>query len=145
MGLCLQLDMASQGNTCEEAVENLSEAVQLYLSAPCSSLKEPPFDVVMHLQSKPGCRQMDFAAAIVLPLVCEPLLSKFTNTPASWSFRNLRFRLEAAGFDHVFQLGSHAKFVCEETPRRACILPHYKELSASVVQSIFRQAEVSFT
>ncbi len=60
------------------------------------------------------------------------------------SFRKLRFKLEAAGFDEVKQLGNHAKFVKRSKSEiLTAILPHYQQLSASIVRSVLRQAKIS--
>ena len=61
------------------------------------------------------------------------------------SFRRIRFKLEAAGFDEVKQLGNHAKFVKREAGQniRTAILPHYTDISASTLRSILRQAGLS--
>ncbi len=60
------------------------------------------------------------------------------------SFRRIRFKLEAAGFDEVKQLGNHAKFIKREQGKiRTAILPHYTEISASTLRSILKQAEIS--
>ena len=37
---CLEIDVASQGETEEEALANLREALELYFEAPCST--RPP-------------------------------------------------------------------------------------------------------
>ena len=41
--LCLELDVASQGDSVEEARENLQEAVALYLEAVCEDDDEKDF------------------------------------------------------------------------------------------------------
>lgn len=37
---CIEIDVASQGNTEEEALQNLQEAVKLFFQAPCSSKRK---------------------------------------------------------------------------------------------------------
>lgn len=60
------------------------------------------------------------------------------------SFRVLRFKLEAAGFDEVKQLGNHAKFIRRQGANlQTAILPHYKEICPSVVRSILVQSGLS--
>ncbi len=59
-------------------------------------------------------------------------------------FRQVRFKLEAAGFRGINQRPNHAKFIKQDNDIiRTAILPHYTELSASVVDSILRQAGLS--
>lgn len=60
------------------------------------------------------------------------------------TFRKIRFKLEAAGFDEVKQLGNHAKFVKRVDEKiYTAILPHYREISASILRSVLRQAQIS--
>ncbi len=64
--------------------------------------------------------------------------------PLSLSFRRVRFKLEAAGFDEVKQLGNHAKFVRRSGDEiRTAILPHYTEISSSTLRSILAQAGIN--
>lgn len=64
--------------------------------------------------------------------------------PQNMSFRQIRFKLEAAGFCEVKQLGNHAKFVRREAGKvRSAILPHYREISASVLASVLIQSGLS--
>lgn len=64
--------------------------------------------------------------------------------PEKLSFRKIRFKLEAAGFDEVKQLGNHAKFVCRSNGKiRTAVLPHYTEISSSTLRSILKQAGLS--
>lgn len=59
------------------------------------------------------------------------------------TFRQIRFKLEAAGFDEVKQLGNHAKFVRRRGDRiDTAILPHYTDISASVLQSVLVQSSI---
>ncbi|MBX9724534.1 MAG: type II toxin-antitoxin system HicA family toxin [Candidatus Obscuribacterales bacterium] len=63
--------------------------------------------------------------------------------PTALSFRRIRFKLEAAGFDEVKQLGNHAKFVRRNGSEiRTAILPHYTEISSSTLRSILTQAGI---
>ncbi|MBX9687426.1 MAG: type II toxin-antitoxin system HicA family toxin [Candidatus Obscuribacterales bacterium] len=60
------------------------------------------------------------------------------------SFRRIRFKLEAAGFDEVRQLGNHAKFVKRRGPEIwTAVIPHYTEISASTLRSIIQQSGLS--
>lgn len=60
--------------------------------------------------------------------------------PPYMTFRRVRFKLEAAGFGEIKQLGNHAKFVKREGDQiKTAILPHYTQLSASTVASIIKQ------
>lgn len=60
------------------------------------------------------------------------------------SYREVKRKLEAAGFQVVSQKGSHVKFA-KETPegRRTAIVPHYKEITIGTISSILRQAGLS--
>ena len=58
-------------------------------------------------------------------------------------FRLVRLRLEALGFRGIVQTANHAKFVKTAGGHtQTAILPHYQELTVSVIRSIARQAEV---
>lgn len=60
------------------------------------------------------------------------------------SFRRLRFKLEAAGFDEVRQLGNHAKFIKRSAEGVfTAVIPHYTEISASTLASILKQSGLS--
>jgi hypothetical protein len=60
------------------------------------------------------------------------------------SFRQVRLKLQNLGFRGIAQSSNHAKFIKEEGDSiRTAILPHYTELSVSVIASILRQAGVS--
>ncbi len=60
------------------------------------------------------------------------------------TFRQVRFKLEAAGFRGISQKGNHAKFIKTEGDRvRTAILPHYTELTVSVIESILLQSGIS--
>lgn len=57
------------------------------------------------------------------------------------SFRAVRLRLETLGFRGISQTTNHAKFIKEQGGNvRTAILPHYTELTVSVLKSIARQA-----
>jgi len=61
--------------------------------------------------------------------------------PGKLSFRKVRFKLEAAGFNEIKQLNNHAKFVKRERDKiSTVIMPHYTEISPSVLRSIIKQA-----
>ena len=54
-------------------------------------------------------------------------------------FREVKRRLEAAGFVQVSQKGSHAKFV---KGARTVIVPSHHEVTAGVLRSVLRQASL---
>ena len=59
-------------------------------------------------------------------------------------FREVKRKLERAGFDEVSQTGSHVKFAkttAEGT--RAATVPKHKEVAAGTLRSILRQAGLS--
>lgn len=59
----------------------------------------------------------------------------------NFTFREIRFKLETAGFIEVWQLGNHAKFVKRNSNEIRCvILPHYVDIAAGTLSSIIRQA-----
>lgn len=103
--------IASQGNTAEEAGANLMEALALHADYPNAT----------NLTVRPG--QAD-----------EGDFTKLT-------FRQIRFKLENAGFTEVRQLGNHAKFVRRDDSQIAtAVMPHYIEIASSVLASIVRQS-----
>jgi predicted RNase H-like HicB family nuclease len=54
---CLEIDVASQGETIEQALGNLREALELRLEGeplPASSMKEPPLIAQLELELKPS-------------------------------------------------------------------------------------------
>lgn len=57
------------------------------------------------------------------------------------SYREIKRKLEAAGFELVSQKGSHVKFA-KDTPegKRTTIVPRYKEVTIGTIGSILRQA-----
>ena len=60
------------------------------------------------------------------------------------SYREIKRKLEAAGFEIVSQKGSHVKFA-KDTPegKRTTIVPRYKEVTIGTIGSILRQAGLS--
>ena len=59
-------------------------------------------------------------------------------------FREVKRKLEAAGFVEHSQSGSHVKFVRQTGASVAiAIVPHHREVSVGVLRSILRQAEMS--
>lgn len=61
------------------------------------------------------------------------------------SFREVRRRLEAAGFQAHSQRGSHLKFVKETLEGiRVVIVPVHKEIAVGTLRSILRQAGLSW-
>jgi predicted RNA binding protein YcfA (HicA-like mRNA interferase family) len=60
------------------------------------------------------------------------------------SFRRVRLKLQNLGFRGIAQSSNHAKFIKEDGDSiRTAILPHYTELTVSVIASILRQAGIS--
>lgn len=59
-------------------------------------------------------------------------------------FREVKRKLEAAGFSEASQTGSHIKFarVTDEGVRTA-IVPKHREIAAGTLRSILRQAGLS--
>ncbi|MCZ8067467.1 MAG: type II toxin-antitoxin system HicA family toxin [Microcystis sp.] len=57
------------------------------------------------------------------------------------SYREIKRKLEAAGFEVISQKGSHVKFA-KDTPegKRTTIVPCYKEVTIGTIASILRQA-----
>jgi predicted RNase H-like HicB family nuclease/predicted RNA binding protein YcfA (HicA-like mRNA interferase family) len=146
----IEIDVASQGNDAQEAIDNLQEALTLHFTAPVSSrpgaFAGSAAEAMLRL---PGAKLIELRNAQWQvedpPQVCGDttvIAKKFFATRIS--FRKVRFKLEAAGFDGIKQLGNHAKFVKRESGKIAtAVLPHYQELSASVVFSILRQSGLS--
>lgn len=59
-------------------------------------------------------------------------------------FREVKRRLEAAGFVQVSQKGSHLKFALHtESGTRTAIIPQHKEIQVGTLRSILRQAGIS--
>ena len=59
-------------------------------------------------------------------------------------FREVKRRLEAAGFSQIGQKGSHVKFV-KQTDEGICtaIVPNHREVAIGTLRSILRQAGLS--
>ena len=59
-------------------------------------------------------------------------------------YREVKRRLEAAGFAEHSQKGSHVKFVRDDDDgRRTVIVPHHAEVKIGTLRSILRQAGLS--
>ncbi|MEH2425751.1 MAG: type II toxin-antitoxin system HicA family toxin [Nostoc sp.] len=59
-------------------------------------------------------------------------------------YREVKRRLEAAGFGEVSQKGSHVKFAkFTNQGIRTVIVPHYREITIGTLGSILRQAGIS--
>ena len=60
------------------------------------------------------------------------------------SFREVKRKLEAAGFFEVAQSGSHMKFAkTSSVGTKTAIVPKHREIAAGTVRSILRQAGIS--
>jgi predicted RNA binding protein YcfA (HicA-like mRNA interferase family) len=60
------------------------------------------------------------------------------------SFREVKRRLEAAGFVEVSSKGSHVKFIQQGTDgTRVAIVPRHREVAVGTLRSILRQAGLS--
>ena len=58
-------------------------------------------------------------------------------------FREVKRRLEAAGFSQVSQEGSHVKFAREtEMGTRTAVVPNHREVTVGTLRSILRQAGI---
>jgi predicted RNA binding protein YcfA (HicA-like mRNA interferase family) len=59
-------------------------------------------------------------------------------------FREVKRKLEAAGFIEARQTGSHTKFAkTSEAGARTAIVPKHREIAAGTLRSILRQAGIS--
>ena len=59
-------------------------------------------------------------------------------------YREVKRRLEAAGFGEVSQKGSHVKFAkSTDEGTRTAIVPHHREITIGTLGSILRQAGIS--
>ena len=59
-------------------------------------------------------------------------------------FREVKRKLEAAGFIEVGQTGSHTKFAkTSEAGTRTAIVPKHREIAAGTLRSILRQVGIS--
>ena len=60
------------------------------------------------------------------------------------SFREVKRKLEAAGFVEIVRKGSHVKFIKEtEGGKRVVIVPCHSEIALGTLRSILRQAGLS--
>lgn len=59
-------------------------------------------------------------------------------------FREVKRKLEAAGFEKVSQKGSHVKFAkVTDEGTRTTVVPHKREITIGTINSILRQAGIS--
>ena len=59
-------------------------------------------------------------------------------------YREVRRKLEAAGFQQVSQRGSYVKFVNDSSETtRIAIVPRHREIAIGTLRSIMRQAGIS--
>lgn len=59
-------------------------------------------------------------------------------------FREVKRKLEAAGFSQASQKGSHVKFIKRtEQGIRTAIVPQHREIQTGTLRSILRQAGIS--
>jgi predicted RNA binding protein YcfA (HicA-like mRNA interferase family) len=59
------------------------------------------------------------------------------------SFREVKRRLESAGFAEVSQRGSHVKFTKLSADQvETAIVPHYAEIPVGTLRSILRQSHI---
>lgn len=59
-------------------------------------------------------------------------------------YREVKRKLEAAGFIEVGQRGSHVKFAKQtDEGRRTAIVPRHREIAVGTLHSILRQAGLS--
>ncbi len=62
------------------------------------------------------------------------------------SFREVRRRLEAAGFAEVSNKGSHVKYArTRDGETRTAIVPRHREITVGTLASILRQAGITAT
>lgn len=60
------------------------------------------------------------------------------------SYREVKRKLEAAGFEIISQKGSHVKFIKSEAGQiRTAIVPNHKEIAIGTLRSILRQAGIA--
>jgi predicted RNA binding protein YcfA (HicA-like mRNA interferase family) len=60
------------------------------------------------------------------------------------SYREVKRKLEAAGFVEVSQKGSHVKFAkSTDEGTRTAIVPRHREITIGTIASILRQAGIS--
>ena len=59
-------------------------------------------------------------------------------------YREVKRKLEAAGFEIVSQKGSHVKFIKVASDQtRTAIVPNHKEIAIGTLRSILRQAGIT--
>lgn len=59
-------------------------------------------------------------------------------------YRDIKRKLQAAGFEEVSQKGSHVKFAkSSDEGTRTAIVPRYREITIGTLGSILRQAGIS--
>ena len=59
-------------------------------------------------------------------------------------YRDVKRKLEAAGFTQISQKGSHVKFIkITETETLTATVPCHREVSAGTLRSILRQANLT--
>jgi predicted RNA binding protein YcfA (HicA-like mRNA interferase family) len=59
----------------------------------------------------------------------------------SLSYREMKRKLEAAGFEVVSQKGSHVKFAKDTLEgKRTAIVPKHREITIGTISSVLRQA-----
>lgn len=64
--------------------------------------------------------------------------------PKSLPYREVKRKLEAAGFEIVTQKGSHVKFIRQDTDGiRTAIVPAHREIAVGTLRSILRQAGIT--
>ena len=109
---CLDIEIASQGETESEALANLTEALELHF--------EPPQATIL-----PTVQKIELRLVSLKPL----------------PYREVKRKLEAADFVVVSQKGSHVKFskLLPES-RRTAIVPRHKEGTTGTLRSILAQA-----
>ena len=57
------------------------------------------------------------------------------------SYRQIKRKLEKAGFTLIHQRGSHVKFVCKsESEVRTVIVPNHREVRIGTLRTILRRA-----
>jgi predicted RNA binding protein YcfA (HicA-like mRNA interferase family) len=65
--------------------------------------------------------------------------------PRPLPYREVKRKLEAAGFSEVSQRGSHVKFAKRtDQGLRTAVVPRHREVAAGTLGSILRQAELSW-
>lgn len=151
---CLEIDIASQGNVREEALQNLEEALTLHFQVPVnSSLLCAAFDTdeAHKLFSEDSAEILSFQFDVeeannkANKPKSKLLDATLSNTDTEGNtFRKIRFKLESYGFTEVRQLNNHAKFVRRENSEiKTAILPHYLQICPLVLRSVLIQAGLS--